>query len=508
MGQQFGRYRIDGLLGRGGMGEVQRAYDMVLQRDVAVKVLPAELARDEEFRARFRREAELLSKLQAPHVVPINSFGEIDGKLYLDMPLLPGQDLDKLLESGPLGAARAVTIIGQVALALGAAHAAGLVHRDVKPSNVRVSDVDGADYVYLLDFGIARSVTGATGLTKTGMAIGTMDYMSPERFAGGQADARSDVYSLACLLYEALTATKPFVTTDMAALIHAHLSLPPPRPTAISPDLPPGFDAVVAIGMAKSPADRFPTAGALADAARRALGGAVMSPPPPRPPPDPTRLGLPDPTRLGLPDPLTHPRYLAPPPPPARRSRILPVAVAVAILLAVTTAVSLSLLLGKQGGTGAASTSTTTATADRRTTTEPEPTTTRTTTFKITTTRTTTTDPDRTTTTPRRTTTTTPRATTPRNTTPQVGGTGDFYKCTNQIPATTLGPEVVFTVTNRTDQTVILDYLDNAGVWRPWYQLAPGETFNGRTADGGWWGLHNASGCLSVFRYQRQVIVE
>ncbi|CRK59808.1 protein kinase [Alloactinosynnema sp. L-07] len=499
-GQQFGRYRLDGLLGRGGMGDVYRAYDTVLQRDVAVKVLPADLAGDDEFRARFRREAELLSRLQAPHVVPINSFGEIDGQLYLDMPLLPGQDLDKLLAHGPLGAARAVTIIGQVALALGAAHAAGLVHRDVKPSNVLVSTVDGADYVYLLDFGIARSTTGTTSLTRTGMAIGTMDYMSPERFASGRADARSDVYSLACLLYEALTATKPFVCADLPALIHAHLSLPPPLPTVLRPDLPPGFDTTVAIGMAKSPDDRFPTAGALADAARRALSGAVMSPPRPDRPPDPTKLGLPDPP--------AYPYFVAPAPPPRSRSRVLPWVVAAAILLSAGAGVWLSVLLNRQGGIGG-STVTTTPVATTTKSIATRPTTTRTTTATRTTTTETTTTTSRrpTTTRPTTTRTTTTRPTT-RPTAPRVRGTGDFYQCTNQLPPSSLGPEVVFTVANRTDQALTLDYLDTAGVWRPWYQLAAGETFNGRTADGGWWGVRNANGCLSVFRYQRQVIVE
>ncbi|WP_447009079.1 serine/threonine-protein kinase [Saccharothrix sp. DSM 118769] len=210
---------------------------------------------------------------------------ELDGRLYLDMRLVDGQDLAaRLRGGGPLDPGEAVGIVEQVAQALGAAHAQNLVHRDVKPSNVLVAD---AGFAYLVDFGIARALDATTGLTGTGAAIGTLDYMAPERFGDGPTDYRVDVYSLACLLHECLTGSKPFPGTTAASLIGAHLNQPPPSLDAVRPGLPPGLDAVIARGMAKNPADRFATAGELAAAARAALAGhalpARLSPVAPRP---------------------------------------------------------------------------------------------------------------------------------------------------------------------------------------------------------------------------------
>ena len=267
--EQFGPYRIEGLLGRGGMGEVHRAYDTAHDRVVALKLLSDPFVADEAFRARFRRESQIVARLREPHVIPIHAYGEIDDRLYLDMRLVEGRDLKELLEDGPLDPARAAGIVEQVAGALDAAHADGLVHRDVKPSNVLVTS---ADFVYLVDFGIARSMSAeGTSITGTGNVIGTLDYMAPERFGDAPITGLVDVYALACVLFECLTGTRPFPAEGAAAQMGAHLTAPPPVPSQVRPGLPPALDAVVARGMAKNPADRYPTAAALAEAARAAV---------------------------------------------------------------------------------------------------------------------------------------------------------------------------------------------------------------------------------------------
>ncbi|MGW5717340.1 serine/threonine-protein kinase [Amycolatopsis sp. NPDC003865] len=273
MNPEFGPYRIERPIARGGMGEVLRARDTRLDRVVALKVLPPHLAADEEFRERFRREAHAVARLREPHIVPIHAFGEIDGRLYLDMQLVDGVDLaTRLSTRGPMDAAEAVDVVGQIAQALTAAHAEGLVHRDVKPSNILLT---GSGFAYLVDFGIARSQESATGLTGAGAAIGTLDYMAPERFTGARPDQRVDVYALACVLHQCLTATKPFAATTAASILHAHLNQAPPRASLLHPGLPAALDGVVARGMAKSPDDRYPTAAALAAGAKAALGSAA-----------------------------------------------------------------------------------------------------------------------------------------------------------------------------------------------------------------------------------------
>src|ERR1700737_501049 len=205
-GTPFGRYRLVELLGRGGMGEVWRAHDTVIDRVVALKVLPPNFADDQVFQERFRREARAAAGLDEPHVVPIHDFGEIEGRLYVTMRLIQGHDLQALLDSGPLEPARAVGIIEQIASALDAAHRIGLVHRDVKPSNILVAE---DDFAYLIDFGIARA-SEDTRITGTGATVGTWAYMAPERFRNGTADARSDIYALACVLHQSLTGQLPF----------------------------------------------------------------------------------------------------------------------------------------------------------------------------------------------------------------------------------------------------------------------------------------------------------
>lgn len=268
MDQGLARYQLLEVIGQGGMGTVYRAHDTVIDRYVAVKVLPTQLADEPGYRERFRREAYTVARLTEPHIVPIFDTGEADGQLYLVMPIIEGTDLGALLRrEGPMSPHRAVHIIEQLAAALGAAHAVGLVHRDIKPSNALVTT---RDFAYLIDFGIAHDAT-ATKLTTTGMIVGTLAYMAPERFTTGVADSRGDVYALACVLHECLTGKQPYQGQSMEQQIAGHLSLGPPRPSADRPDIPVQFDHVIATGMAKDPDLRYQSADQLAGAARHAL---------------------------------------------------------------------------------------------------------------------------------------------------------------------------------------------------------------------------------------------
>jgi len=250
---------------------------LVVEIMVALKRLPPGLTGDPEFEARLRAEAALAARLHNPHVIPIHDFGEIDGQLFIDMRLVEGIDLATLLaERGPLTGPHAVSIVVQVASALDAAHAAHLVHRDIKPSNVLLSrpsgrSDDAPDFVYVADFGIARAVgSAATSLTRTGATVGSLDYMAPELFTDGHGDHRVDVHSLGCLLFEGLTACRPFDVAGLPAIINAHLSTPPPRASALRLGLPSVLDDVIAQAMA-DPNQVFQSAGALAAAARSAL---------------------------------------------------------------------------------------------------------------------------------------------------------------------------------------------------------------------------------------------
>jgi serine/threonine-protein kinase len=275
----FGNYQLIELLGRGGMGEVWRAHDTVIDRIVAIKILPAEISRDEVFQQRFRREAHAAARLNSPHVVPIHTHGEIGGRLFVDMRLIEGTNLQSILDAGPLPPARAVRIIEQIARALQAAHKAGLLHRDVKPSNVLIDD---DDFAYLIDFGIALA-EGERGLTSAGDVIGTFHYMAPERFTAREVgappvDARSDIYSLACVLYECLTAEHTFPGDSLEQQVSNHLVSPPPRPSVTRPGLSPAFDTVIAKGLAKKPGERYGSALELAHAARNAVTAPLPLP--------------------------------------------------------------------------------------------------------------------------------------------------------------------------------------------------------------------------------------
>lgn len=270
VGETFGPYLLRSRIGVGGMGEVYEAYDTATERVVALKVLRAEYAADRSFQERFRRESRTAAQLQEPHVIPVHRFGEIDGKLYIDMRLVEGRDLKKVLaQDGPMPPSRACAIVAQVAAALDAAHTAGLIHRDVKPENVLLTK---DDFAYLADFGIARH-EGDNSLTLAGSAIGSCAYMAPERFTGGEVGPPADVYSLSCLLFECLTGRPPFPSGDITKLMSAHIMSPRPRPSALEPDLDPAFDNVIAWGMAQDPSRRCQSAGALARAAESAAAG-------------------------------------------------------------------------------------------------------------------------------------------------------------------------------------------------------------------------------------------
>jgi DNA-binding beta-propeller fold protein YncE len=270
IGSDFLGYRIEELIGRGGMGVVYRAYDLRLKRPVAVKLIAPSLALDERFRERFERETELVMSLEHPNVVPIYDAGEIDGRVYLAMRLVDGTDLGSLLRTeGALQPARAITVCTQIASALDAAHARGLVHRDVKPSNVLL---DSSEHVYLADFGLSRRLDDQAGETGQDRSIGTPAYIAPEQLEGLAVDARADVYSLGCLLYECLTGERVFPRDSRLAEAWAHLEEEPPRPSRTRPELPDTLDNVISRALAKTPQERYPTCGALVAAAESALG--------------------------------------------------------------------------------------------------------------------------------------------------------------------------------------------------------------------------------------------
>jgi eukaryotic-like serine/threonine-protein kinase len=344
----FGRYRLQGVLGHGGMGQVFRAYDTTTGRVVALKVLPRLLAEDREFQQRFRREARTAASLNDPNIVPIHGYGEIDGQLYVDMRLIEGRDLATYIaeNGGRLSPTQSVAVVEQVAGALDSAHRAGLVHRDVKPSNILVAHA--RDFVYLIDFGIARTATD-TALTHRGQTMGTMEYMAPERF-WGTTDLRADVYSLTCVLYECLTGHRPYPASTIEEQLKGHLDTPPPRPSTMAPGIPPAFDDVIARGMAKNPAERYQTAPDLARAARAALDGTPM--PSGAPPRTPTAHA-----------PLRRPAAAPSTPAPKRRSALVIAGLVAGPSLVVAAVVVLVAALTTHHDNAASGTGSTTATA-------------------------------------------------------------------------------------------------------------------------------------------------
>lgn len=262
-GARFAGYVIEGVAGRGGMGVVYRAGQLRPSRIVALKVISPELADDSGFRERFTHESEIAASIEHSHVIPVYEVGEESHRLFIVMRYVEGTDLGRVIAAeGRVTPRRAVQILAQLTSALDAAHAHGLVHRDVKPANVLIARESSADHVYLTDFGLAKfAVSG--GLTRTGMFVGTIDYAAPEQFEGRRVDARTDVYAAGCVLYNMLTGSVPFPCESEAAIMWAHLSASPPSVRDAVPTLPDEFDAVVARAMAKDPDDRYPSAGDL-----------------------------------------------------------------------------------------------------------------------------------------------------------------------------------------------------------------------------------------------------
>jgi serine/threonine kinase PknH len=402
-GSDFGPYHLKRLLGRGGMGEVYEAEHTVKEWTVAVKLLSETFSKDPVFRERMKREARTAGRLQEPHVVPIHDYGEIDGQMFLEMRLIEGTDLDGVLKRfGPLAPPRAVALITQVASALDAAHAAGVMHRDVKPQNILVTR---DDFAYLVDFGIASATTDEK-LTQLGTAVGTWKYMAPERFSNAEVTYRADIYALACVLYECLTGSPPYRADSASVLVTAHMMDPIPQPSALRPGIPTAFDAVITRGMAKKPADRYASAGDLALAAHEALSdpdqdhaatilrrsqeatlpGTVMAPPPTPPPPSPAPSSTPVPASTptpahsappwrpdsgpipatsqppttppyypatnanwGAPPPHTPPQFTGPPtwnqPPPKRRNPWPIIAAVAAVLVVIASGVGIWLVV-------------------------------------------------------------------------------------------------------------------------------------------------------------------
>jgi Protein kinase domain len=277
IGTDLAGYRIERVLGRGGMSVVYLARDLRLKRNVALKLLAPELAEDEGFRVRFLRESELAASLDHPNVVPVYEAGEVDGLLYIAMRYVVGTDLKTLLrQEGALAPERALTLVGQVASALDAAHERGLVHRDVKPSNVLLTGRPGDEHCYLADFGLSTS-TSDRSVADAQQIMGTIDYVAPEQIRGLDVDGRADVYSLACLLYECLVGEVPFRRPSDVAVIYAHLEEQLPKATERAPTLPAGMDAVLERGTAKLPEERWQTGAALVEAARSTLGAAATT---------------------------------------------------------------------------------------------------------------------------------------------------------------------------------------------------------------------------------------
>ena len=361
IGAEFAGYRLESLIGHGGMSIVYRAEHLRLGRTVAVKLLSPQLSEDESFRERFERESRLAASLDHPNIIPIYEAGDENGVFFIAMRYVDGADLKtRLNEGGRLDPDKVAPLIAQVAAALEAAHAKGLIHRDVKPANILIASgagPGGADHVYLSDFGIAKHTTAA-GLTKTGMFVGTADYASPEQIEGKPLDGRADVYALGCVVYEALTAERAYEKDSEVGMMYAHLLEGAPSVTAKLPELPPEIDGVVAKAMAKSRDDRYATPTELALAVGRALGtatgpraaetvlagGAATSD---RPPPPPTEES-------------------ASPPPAAggrgRRPRVIALALAGAAVLAAAVVVPILVLTGGSNESASSTSSTTTTT--------------------------------------------------------------------------------------------------------------------------------------------------
>jgi serine/threonine-protein kinase len=277
VGDSFAGCRIESLAGRGEMGLVYRAWDVKTERVVAVKVIKPELAREAGLRARFARESLLATQIRHPHIIPVYRAGEEDGVQFMVMRFVEGIGLDELRRLyGHFAPADAARLVGQIAAALDAVHAQGFVHRDVKPGNVLVTGTAPHEHVYLTDFGLAKRIDEDSALTGIGGYVGTPDYIPPEQVSGDHVDARSDVYGLGCLLYELLSGTVPFPRENHVLTIFAHLSFPVPVPSEEVPNIPIGFDRVIAGAMSKDPTERYRSASDLARAASLAAAAPTI----------------------------------------------------------------------------------------------------------------------------------------------------------------------------------------------------------------------------------------
>ncbi len=278
IGDEFAGYRLVSLIGHGGMSIVYRAEHIGLERTVALKLLSPQLSGDEAFRERFRRESKVAASLEHPNIIPIYEAGGESDVLYIAMRYVDGADLKtRLKESGQLEVQQVVSLVAQVAAALEAAHAKGLIHRDVKPANILIAPgagVEGSDHVYLSDFGVAKN-SGAAGLTKTGLFVGTAEYASPEQIEGKELDGRADIYSLGCVAYEALSGAPTYEKDSEVAMMYAHLLEPAPKLTERRPDLAPAVDEVIAKAVAKSRDDRYAQPSEFALALKGAVGANV-----------------------------------------------------------------------------------------------------------------------------------------------------------------------------------------------------------------------------------------
>ena len=267
-GSVLGDFRIEGVVGRGGMGVVYHAVQLSLGRPVALKLIAPHLAGEEGFRERFVRESRLAASIDHPHIVPVYGAGEADGVYYIAMRFVDGVNLRATIAgAGRLEPHRAARLVRQVADALDSAHGRGLVHRDVKPANILLSQHGGNEHAYLTDFGLTKREATASGLTASGEWVGTLDYVAPEQLRGGEVDGRADVYSLGCVLYQCLTGEVPFPRDNELAKLWAHLSDPPPAVSELVPAVPPALSALVGRAMAKDPDERFVSAGELGGAA-------------------------------------------------------------------------------------------------------------------------------------------------------------------------------------------------------------------------------------------------
>jgi predicted Ser/Thr protein kinase len=348
-GATFAGYVVEDVIARGGMGIVYRARETMPARTIALKIIAPELAADDAFRTRFLRECQLAATIEHAHAVPVLRVGEEEGRLFLAMRLIRGEDLGRVIRSeGRLAPARIVRIVEHVADALDAAHALGLVHRDIKPANILLERHGHSEHAYLTDFGLTKNVSSTSGVTAAGMIVGTVDYMPPEQIEGRPIDGRADVYSLGCVLYEGLTGEVPYPLDSQTARMFAHMSSPPPSVSSALGGAAVGFDAVIARAMAKSADERYQSAGDLARAAHDALGAAGSEPrPAPEPTPEPAMEPAP-PTRLAT---------QAPPTRVAARTRAAGArrgALVVAALLVIALGAGVAALLSGTSGRSAA----------------------------------------------------------------------------------------------------------------------------------------------------------